>query len=134
MTRSRSRRSPGRWASATPGTRPSKQFAHPAGILVLTPDGKISHYLFGVEYSPKDLRLALVDAAQGRLGNPVDQLLLYCYQYDPPPGRYSASILNLVRLGGLLTVVGMIALILTMSLRSRRQAGAEEPADAPGKR
>jgi len=113
----------------------SKQFAHPAGIMVLTPDGQVSHYLFGVEYSPKDLRLALVDSAQGRLGNPVDQLLLYCYQYDPSTGRYSASILNVVRLGGLVTVVGMIALILTMSLRSRRRTGGAdlEPKDAPEK-
>jgi protein SCO1/2 len=105
------------WDEAT------QQFAHPAGIVVATPDGTVSHYLFGVEYSPKDLRLALVDSAQGRLGNPVDQFLLYCYQYDPSTGRYSASILNLVRLGGLLTIVGMVALILTMSRRARARAG-----------
>ena len=98
----------------------TKQFAHPAGIVVAGPDGTISHYLFGVEYSPKDLRLALVDSADGRIGNPIDQVLLYCYQYDPSSGRYSASILNIVRVAGLLTVVGMTALILTMSLKSRR--------------
>jgi protein SCO1/2 len=110
------------WDEAT------KQFAHPAGIVVVTPEGEVSHYLFGVEYSPKDLRLALVDSAAGRLGNPIDQVLLFCYQYDPSTGRYSASILNLVRLGGLLTVVGMTALIFTMSLRSRRK----ERSPAPG--
>jgi len=106
----------------------TQQFAHPAGIVVLSPEGRISHYLFGVEYSPKDLRLALVESAEGRLGNPVDQILLYCYQYDPSVGRYSASILNLVRLGGLVTIVGMVALIFTMSRRARARAGDSEGA------
>jgi protein SCO1/2 len=112
------------WDEAT------KQFAHPAGIVVVTPAGEISHYLFGVEYSPKDLRLALVDSAAERIGNPIDQVLLFCYQYDPSTGRYSASILNLVRLGGLLTVVGMTALILTMSLRPRRKERSPAPGEA----
>ncbi|HXK08569.1 MAG TPA: SCO family protein [Vicinamibacteria bacterium] len=97
----------------------TKQFAHPAGILVATPEGRIARYLFGVEYSPKDLRLALVDAAGGKIGNPVDQVLLYCYQYDPQSGRYSASILNLVRLGGLVTVAALAAFILTAGRRRR---------------
>jgi protein SCO1/2 len=100
----------------------TKQFAHPAGILVATPDGKIANYLFGVEYSPKDLRLALVDAAGGKIGNAVDQVLLYCYQYDPKTGRYSAAILNVVRLGGLLTVLALGAFILTTSRRRRGEA------------
>ena len=97
----------------------TKQFAHPAGILVATPEGRISHYLFGVEYSPKDLRLALVDAAGGKIGNAVDQVLLYCYQYDPKAGRYSASILNVVRIGGLVTVVALGAFILTATRKRR---------------
>jgi protein SCO1/2 len=115
------------WDEAT------RQFAHPAGILVLTPEGRISHYLFGVEYSPKDLRLALVDAAGGRIGNPVDQLLLYCYQYDPQTGRYSAAILNLVRAAGVLTVVGLGAFILTAS-RRRRPRPPSPPVETPGER
>ena len=102
----------------------TKQFAHPAGVLVATPDGKIAKYLFGVEYSPKDLRLALVDAAGGRIGNPVDQVLLLCYQYDPKSGRYSASILNVVRLGGLVTVIALGAFMLTAGRRRGRPAGA----------
>lgn len=97
----------------------TQQFAHPAGIVVASPDGTLSHYLFGVEYSPKDLRLALVDSAGGTIGNPIDQVLLYCYQYDPRSGRYSASILNVVRVGGLLTVFGMTAFILAMTLRKK---------------
>jgi protein SCO1/2 len=106
----------------------TKQFAHPAGILVLTPEGRISHYLFGVEYSPKDLRLALVDAAGGGIGNPIDQLLLYCYQYDPRTGRYSAAILNVVRLLAALTVLGLGAFILTATRRrsTRPEATAGE--------
>jgi protein SCO1/2 len=110
------------WDEAT------KQFAHPAGILVLTPEGRISHYLFGVEYSPKDLRLALVDAAGGGIGNPIDQLLLYCYQYDPRTGRYSAAILNVVRLLAALTVLGLGAFILTATRRrsTRPEATAGE--------
>ena len=115
------------WDEAT------KQFAHPAGLLVLTPEGKISHYLFGVEYAPKDLRLALVDAAKGRIGNLADQLLLYCYQYDPQTGRYSASILNVVRLGGALTVLGLGAFILTAT-RKRRAVKDALPAATPGER
>jgi protein SCO1/2 len=99
------------WDEAT------KQFAHPAGLLVLTPEGKISHYLFGVEYAPKDLRLALVDAAGGKIGSPVDQLLLYCYQYDPQTGRYSASILNVVRVLGALTVIGLVAFVFVAGRR-----------------
>ena len=104
----------------------TKQFAHPAGILVATPDGKIANYLFGVEYSPKDLRLALVDAAGGKIGNAVDQVLLYCYQYDPKTGRYSAAILNLVRVGALLTVVALGGFIF--STARRRRGKAEGPA------
>jgi protein SCO1/2 len=115
------------WDEAT------KQFAHPAGILVLTPEGKISHYLFGVEYAPKDLRLSLVDAAKGKIGNLADQLLLYCYQYDPQTGRYSASILNVVRLGGALTVLGLGAFILTAT-RKRRAGPGAPPAATAGER
>jgi len=110
---------------------PTRQWAHPAGVLVLTPEGRVSKYLFGVEYSPKDLRLALVDASGGRIGNPVDTLLLYCYRYDPKTGSYSASILNLVRLGGALTLLALVGFIM-MAGRRRRvgappQAGAGRP-------
>ena len=115
------------WDQAT------RQFAHPAGVVVLTPEAKISHYLFGVEYAPKDLRLALVAAAGGRIGGPADQLLLFCYRYDPQAGRFSASILNLVRLLGVLTVLCLGAFILSASLK-RRPAGELRPHAAPGDR
>jgi hypothetical protein len=109
------------WDEAT------RQFAHPAGVVVLTPEAKISHYLFGVEYAPKDLRLALVAAASGRIGNAADQLLLYCYSYDPQNGRFSASILNIVRLLAVLTVVGLAAFILTASAGAARGASCGRP-------
>ena len=106
---------------------PTKQFAHPAGVIVATPQGRISHYLFGVEYSPKDLRLALVDSAGGRIGNPVDAAMLFCYTYDPKSGSYSASILNLVRLGAIVTVVALGGFILMTTMRRRGGPAARRP-------
>jgi len=109
----------------------TKQFAHPAGILVATPEGRISHYLFGVEYSPKDLRLALVDSSRGQIGNVVDQVLLYCYQYDPRTGRYSAEIMSVVRLGGLVTVLALGGFILSTTVRRRGRAKGPDPRGEP---
>jgi protein SCO1 len=99
----------------------TRQYAHPAGVVVLTPDGRIARYMYGVEYAPRDLRLALVEASQRRIGNPVDTVLLYCYRYDPTRGRYAASVLRLVRLGGVVTVLGLAAFVL-ISLRRERAA------------
>ena len=78
----------------------TQQFAHVSGVLVITPDGRLSRYFYGIEYSPKELRLALVESGQGHIGSLVDELLLYCYHYDPANGRYGAVVMNLVRLGG----------------------------------
>jgi protein SCO1/2 len=104
----------------------TNQYAHPAGIVVATPEGRIARYLYGVEYAPKDLRFALVEASSGRVGNPVDQLLLYCYQYDPARGRYGAAVLRTVRFFGILTVVSLITLIAVLRYReSAAPAGAE---------
>jgi protein SCO1 len=83
----------------------SQQYAHLSGVLVLTPDGRLSRYFYGVEYSPKELRLALVESGEGRVGSVVDELLLYCYHYDPSQGRYGVMVMNLVRLGGVLTLL-----------------------------
>jgi len=99
----------------------TRQYAHPAGLVILTPDGRIARYMYGVEYAPRDLRLALVEASQRRIGNPVDTVLLYCYRYDPMRGRYAASVLRLVRLGGVVTVLGLAAFVL-VSLRRERAA------------
>ena len=82
----------------------TQQFAHVSGLLVATPDGTLSRYFYGVEFSPKDLRLALVDSGNGKVGSVIDELLLYCFQYDPSHGRYGAVFMNILRLGGVLTV------------------------------
>jgi protein SCO1/2 len=100
------------------------QFAHPAAITVLTPAGHVSRYLFGLEFSPRDLRLALVEATSGKIGTPLDRALLYCYHYDPANGRYGLAIINLVRLAGLGTVGGLGAFILLTLRRERRQDSA----------
>ena len=96
----------------------TNQFAHASGIMVLTPEGKLAQYYYGIEYSPKDLRLGLVEASANKIGTPVDQLLLYCYHYDPATGTYGAVVINMVRLGGILTVIAIVALILVLSLVS----------------
>ncbi len=83
----------------------TKQFAHVAAILILTPQGKIAQYYYGIEFPPKDLRLGLVEAGAGKIGNLVDQLLLYCYHYDPEQGKYSATILRVLRLAGVATML-----------------------------
>ena len=83
----------------------NKQFAHVAGIVVLTPDGKISRYFYGVQYSPRDLKLGLIDASSGKIGSFVDQVLLFCYHYDPVVGKYTPLVLKMVRTGGVLTLL-----------------------------
>ncbi len=101
-----------------------KQFAHATGILVLTPQGRIARYFFGIEYPAKDLRLGLVEASEEKIGNVVDQLLLLCYHYDPKTGRYTATVRNLLRGGAVLTMAAVAALVLTLLRRERRGAGA----------
>jgi len=98
----------------------TRQYAHPTGVVVATPEGRVARYLYGVEYAPKDLRFALVEASTGRVGTPVDQLLLYCYEYDPVRGRYGATILRTVRFLGILTVLGLVTLIAVLRYREGR--------------
>ncbi|HEY2930208.1 MAG TPA: SCO family protein [Acidobacteriota bacterium] len=103
----------------------SRQFAHASGIMVLTPDGKISRYLPGIEYDPRDLKLALLEASGGRIGSPADRLLLYCYQYDPATGKYGPVIMNLVRLSAIATVLALAALMLLLRRKSAQPADSE---------
>jgi protein SCO1/2 len=98
----------------------TQQYAHVSGVLVVTPDGRLSRYFYGVELSPKDLRLALVDSSQGRLGSVVEELLLYCFHYDPSSGKYGAAFMNIMRLGGVLTAGLIIAFIVLMRWRESR--------------
>jgi protein SCO1 len=113
----------------------SKQYAHASGIVVLTPGGRISHYFFGVEFSPRDLRLALVEASGERIGSLVDQLLLFCFHYDPATGRYSRVALNAVRAGGVLTLAALVGFVVLMlrrdAIRARRDASLTRERETP---
>ena len=105
----------------------TKQFAHPSGVIVLTPDGRLSTYLFGVEYGPRDLRLGIVEASEGKVGTPVDALLLYCYHYDPMTGRYGLVIMRAIRMAGAATVLAIGAFIVVMVRRERKPALSPKP-------
>ena len=83
----------------------TNQFAHASGIQVLTPEGKLSRYFYGVDYSPKDIRLGLIEAAQNKIGNPVDQILLFCYHYDPTIGKYTTAAVGVLRAAGAATLL-----------------------------
>lgn len=107
-----------------------RQYAHPSGIVVLTPDGRIARYLFGIEYAPKDLRFALVEASEGRVGGLVDQAVLYCYQYDPMTGKYGAAVMRILRAGALLTLAALGSFIFVMWRRERASRRAAAPGSA----
>lgn len=98
----------------------TKQFAHPTGVIVLTPDGRLARYLFGIEYGPRDLRFAIVEASAGKIGSAVDSLLLYCYHYDPMTGRYGLVIMKAMRIAGAGTVLALGSFILVMVRREKR--------------
>jgi protein SCO1/2 len=100
----------------------TKQYAHPAGTVVATADGRVSRYLFGIEYAPKDLRLALVESGDGKVGGLVDQALLFCYQYNPHSGRYSAAIIGVIQVAAILTLLALGGFIFLMWRREK--AGA----------
>jgi protein SCO1 len=92
------------------------QFAHSTAIMVLTPEGKIAQYYYGVEYAPKDLRLGLIQASENKIGNLADQVLLYCYHYDPTTGKYGAIIARVLQLSGLATVLAL-GIFMTILIR-----------------
>jgi protein SCO1 len=101
----------------------AQQYAHPAGIVVATHQGVVSRYLFGIDYGPRDLRLAVLDASQEKIGSPLAKALLYCYHYDVSTGRYSLAILRLVQVAGAATVFSLGTLIFVWTRRERRQVG-----------
>jgi len=103
-------------------------FAHASGVMLLTPDGRISRYFYGIEYPGRDMRLGLVEASAGKIGTPIDHVLLFCYQYDPTAATYSASILKIIRLGGVLTILCIIGGILVFRRRDvLQQAKLRQP-------
>jgi protein SCO1 len=98
----------------------TKLFGHASGVVLLTPEGRISRYFFGVDYPPSNVRLGLVDASSGKIGTPVDRVLLFCYQYDPTKGRYSATILSVIRMGGVVTLFCMVIGFVMFRRREHR--------------
>ncbi|HEY0097418.1 MAG TPA: SCO family protein [Pyrinomonadaceae bacterium] len=106
----------------------TNQYAHASGVMLATPEGKLSHYFYGIEYAPRDLKFGLVEASEGKIGSVVDKLTLYCYHYDPTTGKYAPLIMNIMRLTGILTVIGLVVLI---SLLHRRRRRREEASPSP---
>jgi len=104
------------------------QFAHDSAVIVLTPEGKVARYLFGLGYNPRDMRLALVESSEGKVGSLLDHVLLLCFHYDPAKGKYSATVLSIVRVAGALTVLAMIvfwARVARRNLQTTKVAAAE---------
>lgn len=101
-------------------------YAHPTGVVILTPEGKISRYIFGLDYTARDLRLSLVEASNDKVSSPVDQLYLLCYRYDPVTGQYSLMINNILRIAALMTTLAVLALVGWMLWRDRRENGPQD--------
>jgi protein SCO1/2 len=104
------------------------EFAHAGGVIVVAPGGVLSRYFYGIEYSPRDVRLGLVEASQGKVGSLVDQVLMMCFHYDPATGRYSIAVMTVARILGVLTVVALISFIVRHWLRESKAVGS---GDAP---
>jgi protein SCO1/2 len=105
----------------------SDQFAHAAGVVLVTPTGRIAQYYYGVEYSARDMRLGIIEASQNKIGSLADEITLYCYHYDPRTGKYGPVITNIVRLGGVLTIVVLGGFLAVMF---RREPGRAQAASA----
>jgi protein SCO1/2 len=97
----------------------TKQFAHAGGIMIATPEGRLSRYFYGIDYAPRDVKMGLMDSAGGGIGNSAEQLLLYCYHYDPATGKYGLAILNVIRLAGIATLIGLGAMLFVFWRRSK---------------
>jgi len=102
----------------------TKTLAHAAGLMLATPEGKLSQYFYGIEYSPRDLKLAMMEASKEKIGTPVDRLILYCSHYDPRTGRYGLVVMRVVRVAGLATVGSLGAFMIVMLRRDRKKARA----------
>lgn len=105
----------------------TNQYAHASGVMMATPQGKLSHYFYGIEYAPRDLKFGLVEASEGKIGSAVDKLTLYCFHYDPTTGKYGPAIMNIMRVTGILTVLGLVALISVLHRRRRRREAETPP-------
>ena len=97
----------------------SNQFAHAAGVMIVTPEGKLSRYFYGIDYSPKDIKFGIMESAASKVGDPADKLLLYCYHYDPASGKYGLAVLRVIRLFAVLTLLGMGTMIFVFWRRNK---------------
>jgi protein SCO1/2 len=113
----------------------SNQYAHATAIMVLTPQGRISRYFYGVDFPPKDLRMGLVEASQGKIGNAVDAVLLYCYHYNPATGKYGAVVSNMLQVGGALTILllgGLLFILFRLDRAASRRISGQIKPGPPG--
>ena len=101
----------------------TKQFAHSSAIMMATSQGKLARYFYGVEYAPRDLRLGLIETSANKIGTPADQLLLFCYHYDPSTGKYGAPIMRVMRVAGVITLLGILAMVFLLKARNPRVIG-----------
>jgi len=99
----------------------TRQFAHATGIIVLTPQGRVSRYFYGILYPSRDIRLALVEASNEKIGNPVDAVMLYCCEYNPATGKYGMVVAHVLRIAGVITLLSMGTLIFALTRGGRRQ-------------
>ena len=99
----------------------TNQFAHAGGVMIATPEGKLSRYLYGVDYAPKDLKFGIMESSRNEIGDPVDQLLLYCYHYDPSTGKYGLVIINVIRVAGIATLAGIAGMVFVFWRRNKKK-------------
>ncbi|MBK9216736.1 MAG: SCO family protein [Chloracidobacterium sp.] len=102
----------------------TQQFAHAAAVMVTTPDGRLSHYFYGIDYAPRDLKFGLMESADNKVGSAAEQLLLYCYHYDPATGKYGLAILRVMRAGGILTLIAMGAMGFIFWRRNKKRVNS----------
>lgn len=99
----------------------TNQFAHAGGVMIVTPEGVMSRYYYGIDYEPRQLKFGIMDSAQDKVGNPAEQLLLYCYHYDPASGKYGLSILRVIRLAGVATILGLVGMMLVFWRKNKKK-------------
>jgi protein SCO1 len=109
----------------------SDQFVHAAGLAIATPQGRLARYFYGIDFPPKDLQFGLIEASRGKIGSPIARLLLFCYHYDPTTGKYSLAIVNILRVVGTATALGLAGYVVAMIRRDRRPARVPLPATKP---
>jgi len=106
-----------------------QEYAHAAGLILATPDGRIAKYYYGIDFAPRDVRLGLVEASESKIGNAVDQVLLYCFHYDPATGQYSVAAISLMRIFAVLTLLALATFMAIMFKRERKQRLARQWAE-----